>query len=72
MRVVHRKKKSIPLKCDSSKKRFDFTQLLFGSICVSHWKCHLTERLMDNKKARKDGENIGKSVKRERAGNLIQ
>lgn len=38
-------------------KEFDFTQeLCFGSICVSHWKCHLTKRVVDNKETRKNGE----------------
>lgn len=43
-------KKCLSFMCDSSLK--DFTQdLLFSSIRVSHWKCHLTECVMDNKKA---------------------
>lgn len=30
-----------------------FTQeLRFGSICVSHWKCHLTKGVVDNTTAR--------------------
>lgn len=63
------------LKCDSSQKAFNFRQeLCFSNVCVSHWKYHLTTRVVDSKKARGNKEreswkrNIGKSVKRELVG----